>query len=330
MAKPFLHRSWQIPERQATAESVFQRRRSLLKAAGFVGLGLAGLIPSACGPARDSAIIGAQENPPAPELYPAPRTLRYPLDRALTEEAYAASYNNFYEFSVFKGSVYKKAARLRTSPWQVEVGGLVEKPRVFDIVDLIRAMPLEERLYRLRCVEAWSMAVPWTGFPLHQFIKWIQPLSSAKYVRFVTFMRPEEAPNQSPSYGPWPYAEGLTMAEAMNELTLLATGIYGHPLPKQHGAPLRLVVPWKYGFKSIKSIVKIEFTAEQPRTFWNTNRSHEYDFIANVDPAVPHPRWSQATEKLIDTGERRATLPYKGYGEWVAGLYGKNVQSPAS
>jgi methionine sulfoxide reductase catalytic subunit len=325
MAKLFVHRSWRIPEVKATPESVFHERRSLLKAAGFVGLGLAGLVPSACGPARDATIIGIQKNPPAPELYPAPRARRYPLDRALTEEAYAASYNNFYEFSVFKGGVYKKAARLRTSPWQVEVGGLVEKPRVFDIVDLIRAMPLEERLYRLRCVEAWSMAVPWTGFPLHRFIKWIQPLSSAKYVRFVTFVRPAEAPNQSRSSGPWPYTEGLTMAEAMNELTLLATGIYGHPLPKQHGAPLRLVVPWKYGFKSIKSIVKIEFTAEQPRTFWNANRPREYDFIANVDPAVPHPRWSQATEKLIDTGERRPTLPYNGYGEWVAGLYGKNV-----
>lgn len=330
MSKLFDHRSWKIPEREATPESVFHERRYLLKAAAFVGLGLAGLIPSACGPARGAAIIGAQENPPAPELYPARRDSRYPLDRALTDEAYAASYNNFYEFSVYKSGVYKKAARLRTSPWQVEVGGLVDKPRVFDIADLIRAMPLEERLYRLRCVEAWSMAVPWTGFPLHRFIKLVQPLSSAKYVRFVTFMKPDEAPNQSPSYGPWPYTEGLTMAEAVNELTLLATGIYGHPLPKQHGAPLRLVVPWKYGFKSIKSIVKIEFTAEQPRTFWNTNRPREYDFIANVDPAVPHPRWSQATEKLIDTGERRPTLPYNGYSEWVAGLYGNSVWSPAS
>ena len=167
MSKLFVHRSWRIPEREATPESVFQQRRSLLKAVGFVGLGLAGLIPSACGPAGDAAVIGAQENPPAPELYPVPRNSRYPLDRALTDEAYAASYNNFYEFTVFKGSVYKRAARLRTSPWEVEVGGLVEKPRVFDIADLIRAMPLEERLYRLRCVEAWAMAVPWTGFPLH-------------------------------------------------------------------------------------------------------------------------------------------------------------------
>ena len=156
---------------------------------------------------------------------------------------------------------------------------------------------------------------------MKDFIDKVQPLSSAQYVRFVTFMKPEIASNQNPSKGPWPYSEGLSMAEAMNELTLLATGIYGHPLPKQHGAPLRLVVPWKYGFKSIKSIVKIEFTADKPQTFWHSNRPEEYDFVANVRPDIPHRRWSQATEKLIDTGERRATLPFNGYGEWVAHLY---------
>ena len=325
MPKLFHRRLWEVSVSKPTPAAIFRERRRFLKATGSVGLGLAAMGLPACGPARDAAIIGAQENPPAAELYPAPRNPRFPLDRPPTDEVTAASYNNFYEFSAFKGGVYKKAARLRTSPWQVEVGGLVERPRLFDIAELIRAMPLEERLYRFRCVEAWAMIVPWTGFPLHQLIKLMQPLSSAKYVRFVTFMKPDEAPNQSPSYGPWPYTEGLTMAEAMNELTLLATGIYGHPLPKQHGAPLRLVVPWKYGFKSIKSIVRIEFTAEQPRTFWNSNRPREYDFVANVDPSVPHPRWSQATERLIDTGERLATLPYNGYGEWVAGLY--NVQS---
>jgi methionine sulfoxide reductase catalytic subunit len=321
MSKIFHFRSWKIPEREATPEAVFQNRRRLLKTAGLLGLGVAGLIPSACGPDRDAAIIGAQENPPAPERYPAVRNPRFPLDRAVTDEAVAASYNNFYEFSVFKGGVYKKARQLRTSPWQVEVDGLIEKPRIFDIARLIRAMPLEERLYRFRCVEAWAMAVPWTGFPMQDLLKIVRPLSSAKYVRFVTFMKPDQAPNQSPSYGPWPYTEGLTLAEAMNELTLVATGIYGHPLPKQHGAPLRLVVPWKYGFKSIKSIVRIELTANRPRTFWNTNRPQEYDFVANVDPAVPHPRWSQATEKMIDTGERRPTLPYNGYAQWVAHLY---------
>ncbi|MGZ9410896.1 MAG: protein-methionine-sulfoxide reductase catalytic subunit MsrP, partial [Methylocystis sp.] len=212
-------------------------------------------------------------------------------------------------------------ARLRTSPWQVEVAGMVEKPRVFEIDDLVRAMPLEERLYRFRCVEAWAMAVAWTGFPPSALIKLVQPLSSAKYVRFIAFLNPTDAPNQSSAYGPWPYTEGLTMAEAMNDLTLFVTGAYGRPLLKQQGAPLRLVVPWKYGFKSIKSVVKVEFTAQQPQTFWNSSRPHEYGFSANVDPSVPHPRWSQATERLIDTGEQRHTTLYNGYGEWVAGLY---------
>jgi sulfoxide reductase catalytic subunit YedY len=314
-------RPWRIPERCATTEAIFFRRRQLLKAAGLLGVGLAAGANWACGPAKDAAIIGAQEQPPALDLYPARHNPHFVLDRPITEEVYAASYNNFYEFSVFKGGIYKKAARLKTSPWQIDVTGLVEKPRVFDIDELVRALPLEERLYRFRCVEAWAMAVPWTGIPMKDFIDKVQPLSSAKYVRFVTFMKPEIATNQNPSKGPWPYSEGLSMAEAMNELTLLATGVYGHPLPKQHGAPLRLVVPWKYGFKSIKSIVKIEFTAEEPRTFWHSNRPEEYDFVANVRPDIPHPRWSQATEKLIDTGERRATLPFNGYGEWVARLY---------
>ena len=320
MPNRFASRSREISN-SATPEDFFRERRQTIKAIGVLGLGLITGTVLGCGPAKDAAKIGAQEHPAAPEMYPAPRDARFNLDRPLTDEVYAASYNNFYEFTTLKGRVYRKAARLRTFPWQVAVGGLVSKPRVFDIDELVRAMPLDERLYRFRCVEAWAMAVPWTGFPLHAFIKMIQPLSSAKYVRFVSFLKPDDAPNQSPSYGPWPYTEGLTMAEAINELTLLATGIYGHPLPKQHGAPLRLVVPWKYGFKSIKSITKIEFTAEQPRTFWNSITPHEYGFTANVDPKVPHPRWSQETERLIDTGERHKTLSYNGYGEWVAGLY---------
>ena len=305
----------------AAPESVFFGRRSFLRTAAAVGFGIFSGGIGGCGPDRDAASLGAQESPPAPELYPAGRNSRFVLDRPVTKEAYAASYNNFYEFSVFKSGIYRKTARWRTSPWQIEIGGLVEKKLVFEVADLIRAMPLEERLYRFRCVEAWAMAVPWTGFPLRELIKLAKPLSAAKHVRFVSFLNEDVAPNQNPNRGPWPYTEGLTIAEAMNELTLLVTGIYGRPLPKQHGAPLRLVVPWKYGFKSIKSIVRIDFTAEQPRTFWNSNRPREYDFTANVDPDVAHPRWSQASEKMIDTGERRATLPYNGYGEWVAGLY---------
>jgi sulfoxide reductase catalytic subunit YedY len=313
-------RVWKISQRNGTPEETFHQRRALIKTLGLYSLGAFGAALG-CGPSQDAVKIGAQENPPAASLYPLRRNSRFILDRPVTEEIYAASYNNFYEFSTLKGGVYKKAARLKTYPWQVAIGGLVEKPRVVDLDDLVRAMPLEERLYRFRCVEAWAMAVPWTGFPMRELIKRVQPLSAAKFVRFTTFLRPAEAPNQSPSLGPWPYTEGLTMAEAMNELTLLATGIYGHPLPKQHGAPLRLVVPWKYGFKSIKSIVSIEFAAVQPRTFWNSNRPREYDFVANVDPNVAHPRWSQSAERLIDTGERRETLLYNGYGEWVAGLY---------
>jgi len=321
MAHVLFKKGWQIGESETTPEEYFFRqRRRTIQGLGLFGLSLAAGILPACGPAKDAARIGAQEHPAARERYPAKRNPRFTLDRPITEEVYAASYNNFYEFSTLKGSVYKKAARLRTHPWQVEVSGLLEKPQIFDIDELVRAMPLEERLYRFRCVEAWSMAVPWTGFPLRALIKMVRPLSSAKYLRFVTFLNPQDAPNQTPSYGPWPYTEGLTLAEAANELTILATGIYGHPLPKQHGAPLRLVVPWKYGFKSIKSIVRIEFTADQPRSFWNSIAPHEYDFRANVDPHVPHPRWSQATERLIDTGERRKTLPFNGYGEWVAQL----------
>ena len=316
-----IRKRWQLAERELTPERFFRRRRQLIKSAGLIGLGIVnGILPS-CGPAEDAVRIGAQENPPGLDLYPAWRNRQFELDRAVTLEAYAASYNNFYEFSVFKSRVYKNAARLTTHPWQVTITGLIAKPKVYDTDALVRSMAIEERHYRFRCVEAWAMAVPWTGFPLAALIKKVEPLSAAKFVRFTTFLKPKQATNQSPSNGPWPYTEALTMAEAMNELTILATGIYGHPLPKQHGAPVRLVVPWKYGFKSIKSIVKIDFTAERPATFWNSNRPKEYDFSANVDPNTPHPRWSQTNETLIDSGERRPTLPYNGYDEWVAELY---------
>ncbi len=314
-------RAPKIAQRDITPEKLFHQRRRVIKSLALFSLGAAAGNMLGCGPAEDAVKIGAQENPPGADLYPARRDARFTLDRPVTEEIFAASYNNFYEFSTSKGGVYTAAAGLTTHPWQVEIGGLVDRPRVFEIDDLVRTMPLEERLYRFRCVEAWAMAVPWTGFPMRALIERAQPLSAARYVRFTSFLKPYEAPNQIRASGPWPYAEGLTMAEAMNELTLMAVGMYGHPLPKQNGAPLRLVVPWKYGFKSIKSIVKIEFIAEQPRTFWNSNRPREYDFSANVDPGVRHPRWSQATERMIDTGERRKTLMYNGYGEWVAGLY---------
>jgi sulfoxide reductase catalytic subunit YedY len=254
-------------------------------------------------------------------LYPAKRSERFTLDRPLTDEPVAARYNNFYEFSPNKQQVSRLVDPFQTRPWQIEIKGLVKKPQTFAIDDLVRRMPLEERLYRHRCVEAWAMAVPWTGFPIKAFINLVEPSPSAKYMRMVTFNNPEQAVGMNDDTYPWPYFEGLTMAEATNDLALFVTGIYGHELSKQHGAPLRLAVPWKYGYKSIKSIVRIEFTDQQPSTFWSTLVPREYDFWANVNPAVPHPRWSQESERLIGTGDRRQTVLYNGYGEFVAELY---------
>ena len=333
-------RGWEIPEREATPESVFLDRRKFLKAAGVVSLGAIGL--PGCGHERMFESLGGggvpggpgagavtPEVPPSPGLdanrilYPAERNASFSeLDRPLTDEGVAGGYNNFYEFSRGKRDVAEKAKAFKTEPWTVTVSGEVENPKVYDLDPLIRSMPLEERLYRHRCVEAWSMAVPWTGFPMKLFIDAVAPLSSATFVKMTTFLDPGSAPGQfSTPQWPWPYVEGLTMEEATNELTMLVTGIYGHELPKQHGAPMRLVIPWKYGFKSIKSIVQIEFTRERPETFWNTLVPREYGFTANVNPDVPHPRWSQATERMIGSDERVATLPYNGYGEYVADLY---------
>ena len=225
--------------------------------------------------------------------------------------------------SLLPGCGYERSFEPR--PWQVTVDGLVQQPRTWDVDALIAGMPLEERLYRHRCVEAWSMAIPWTGFAMKSLIDEARPLSSARYVKMTSFLDPKIAQGQWDDELPWPYVEALTMDEAANELTLLVTGVYGHELPKQHGAPLRLIVPWKYGFKGIKSIVRFEFTAEKPATFWNTASPGEYEFDANVDPAVPHPGWSQERERFIlseTETEDRATLPFNGYGEFVAGLYG--------
>lgn len=250
------------------------------------------------------------------------RNARYQVaDRTLTPANIAGRYNNFYEFTTDKAAVAHLASRLTIDPWTIEVAGLVQKPFQIGFEDLIRKFPLEERIYRLRCVEAWSMVVPWVGFPFAEFIKLCAPLPSAKYVRFISFYRPQEAVGQREQDYPWPYYEGLRMDEAMSELTLLTTGIYGKPLPRQHGAPLRLIVPWKYGYKSPKSIVKIDFIAEQPRTFWNDLGPNEYSFLSNVDPDVPHPRWSQMTERDIGTDMRIPTLKYNGYSDFVASLY---------
>jgi sulfoxide reductase catalytic subunit YedY len=257
---------------------------------------------------------------PTRDLYPVKRNEKYVLDRPVTDEKINTNYNNFFEFGSSK-TIARAAQALKLRPWTVKLDGMVEKEQTIDIDDLIRKMPLEERLYRMRCVEAWSMAVPWSGFPMADLVKLAQPLSSAKYVRMETFMDPSTAPGQRQRWYPWPYIEGLTMAEATNELAFLVTGAYGKPVAKQMGAPLRLAAPWKYGFKSIKSIVKFTFTDQRPKSYWEALQASEYGFWANVNPEVAHPRWSQATEEIIGTNERKPTLLFNGYGEYVAHLY---------
>ncbi|MEM9067359.1 MAG: protein-methionine-sulfoxide reductase catalytic subunit MsrP [Myxococcota bacterium] len=302
-----------------TSEAVFLRRRELVR-----NLGLA----------AGSLLVGCRETPaPRPvsvtapsattevSLYPARRSRRYRVDRALTPPEVASRYNNFYEISTDKDDVWRLAEAMPLRPWGVEVVGSVHAPRTFSIDELERLVSLEERVYRFRCVEAWAMVVPWTGLPLRALLDRVRPLGSAHYVRFVTVHDTRMPGIRNQPHYPWPYFEALRLDEAMNELTLLATGIYGRPLPPQHGAPVRLVVPWKYGFKSIKSIVRIEVLEERPSTFWSQLQPAEYGFVGNVDPATPHPRWSQAEERMIDTGARVPTQPYNGYGEWVASLY---------
>ncbi len=316
---------WELPERLVTPEAVFMNRRKFLKSLGIISVGgwvtLSGCFSQ---DSRAGETPGRVEEtiPPVRPPYPVPRNPRFTASRPLTPETIAASYNNYYEFTMDKDRVWRLAQQLETHPWQVEISGEVHRPGTFDVDDLLQKMPLEERIYHHRCVEAWSMVVPWSGFPLKSLIDLVEPTSHARYVRMVSFHRPEQAPGQRHSYYSWPYYEGLTLAEATNELAFMVTGVYGHELPKQHGAPLRLAVPWKYGFKSIKGIVKIEFVRKQPPTFWNDAAPREYDFWANVNPAVPHPRWSQATERDIGTGERIPTRLYNGYEEFVAHLYG--------
>jgi sulfoxide reductase catalytic subunit YedY len=309
-------RGWELPDSTATPEHVFRDRRRICAALA------AGPILAAVGGPFGATVLHAQDAPadPSAALYPAPQNPRYTLDRPLTAEEYATSYNNFYEFGSSK-DVKDEAQSLPVRPWDITIDGMVETPTVVAIDDLLRKMPLEERLYRHRCVEAWSMSVPWTGFPMKALVEFARPLSTATYVRMETFLNPDVAEGQRAVWYPWPYIEGLTMAEATNELAFLVTGIYGKPVPPQNGSPLRLATPWKYGFKSIKSIVKFTFTDERPVSFWEALQASEYGFWANVNPDVPHPRWSQATERVLGTNERVPTLLFNGYGEFVADLY---------
>jgi sulfoxide reductase catalytic subunit YedY len=313
------NRGWEISESALTAESVVVNRRRLLGASAAIAGGLA-TTGFTFGRGEEKLPDFSAGDPSLP-LYPAMRSLRYRVDRDLTEEKVAVTYNNFYEFGSSK-NVWQAAQRLQIRPWEIRIDGMVEQPRTVGIDDVLKTMSLEERTYRFRCVEAWAMTVPWTGFPLKQFVEFCKPLGSAKYIRMETFKNPDVAPGQRASWYPWPYVEGLAIDEAMNELSLIATGIYGKPLPKQMGAPLRLVVPWKYGFKNVKSIVRFHFTDQRPKTFWEEVQGAEYGFWANVNPHVSHPRWSQATEELIGLGGKRVpTQLFNGYGEFVAGLY---------
>lgn len=306
-------RGWELPEAAATPEHVYFSRREVM------GAGAALLAGATFGGAASAQRVGDLPDPSA-SLYPARQNPRYVLDRPITPEVKSSVVNNYYEFSYGK-NVAPSMSRFQRRPWVVKIDGMVEKPQELGIDDLLKKVQLEERLYRHRCVEAWSMAVPWTGFPLADLVALAAPTSGAKYLRMETFLDPKIAPNQKDFRFPWPYVEGLTLAEATHELAFLVTGVYGKPAPAQYGAPLRLVTPWKYGFKSIKAIVRFTFTDKQPLSYWEQVQGAEYGFWANVNPKVPHPRWSQASEEDITTGERRPTLIFNGYAEFVADLY---------
>ncbi|MFQ5973264.1 MAG: protein-methionine-sulfoxide reductase catalytic subunit MsrP [Alphaproteobacteria bacterium] len=310
-----IRRGWELPEREATPEHIFHQRRQLSKAlaAGPMLLAAAPLV-------KAGKATAAESDDPTADLYPAERNERYVLDRAITDEGIATTFNNFFEFGSHK-RIHKGAQRLPIRPWTMLIDGMVEKEREFDFDDLVRMFPLEERLYRLRCVEAWAIAVPWTGFPMKALVDYARPLGGAKYVRMETLADSRSMTGLRQFWYPWPYIEGLTIEEATNELAFMVTGIYGKPLPPQNGAPIRLAVPWKYGFKSIKSIVRFTFTDERPTTFWETVGPSEYGFWANVNPEVPHPRWSQAEERVLGVDEKVPTQLFNGYAEFVADLY---------
>ena len=312
-------RGWELPESAVTPESVFLNRRQIIQ--GLAAGSIAAAAPGLAWGATDS-------DDPSAGLYPVARNERFEPGegRKLTDEEWATRYNNFYEFGTSK-KIWKAAQALKIRPWEVRIDGEVESPRTIAIDDLLSQMPLEERVYRHRCVEAWSMVVPWTGFAFREFVRFANPTANARYVAMETFLDPDTAKGQRQDWYPWPYVEGLTMEEANHELAFLVTGLYGKPLPRQNGSPLRLAVPWKYGFKSIKSIVRFTFTTERPVSFWEEMNSREYGFWANVNPAVPHPRWSQATEKDLGTGKRIPTKIFNGYGEWVAALYEGNTDA---
>ena len=309
------YKSVPVESSEITPYSQYLSRRDFLKAAGIL---TGSALLAACAPSVTETAIPASEASEAPVL---PSGKADELGDPANSFEDITNYNNYYEFTTDKGGVASLSKGFNASPWTVEVYGLVNKPKTYGMEDLLKKFTQEERIYRLRCVEAWSMVIPWTGFSLASLLKEVEPTSDAKYVRFETVYRPEEMPGQGSPFYPWPYQEGLRLDEAMNDLTILATGLYGQPMPNQNGAPIRLVVPWKYGFKSIKAITKIELVAEQPGTLWNMIGPNEYGFYSNVNPERSHPRWSQASERRIGEFSRRPTLPFNGYAEQVASLY---------
>ena len=301
-----LKKTWEISESEVTPEDIYHQRRQFMKAGTALSTAM---LLSPWGSAAASLTIGDYK-----------RNV-ITLDEEITKEDDATSYNNFYEFGTGKGDPVKRAKKFDTSDWKITVGGECEKPGEYALEDLIDSSAIEERIYRLRCVEAWSMVIPWLGVPMASLIKKLEPNSKAKYVAFQTLHDPRQMPGQNRSVLQWPYREGLRIDEAMNPLTLMAVGMYGKTMPNQNGAPVRLVVPWKYGFKSIKSIVGINFTEEQPQTSWNMSSAREYGFYSNVNPEVNHPRWSQKKERRIGDIFKRETLMFNGYEEEVAAMY---------
>jgi methionine sulfoxide reductase catalytic subunit len=304
-----------IQSSEITPEHIYLSRRKFM--VGIGALAASSALLAACGTQEEAAVRQEESNPT--DLKTSATTDE--LGDTLTPFESITNYNNYYEFSTSKEAVASLSKDFKTSPWTLEVGGLVNNPKTYGIEDLLKKFTQQERIYRLRCVEAWSMVIPWLGFPIAELLKEVEPTSQAKYVRFETLYDPERLPGQDSAWYTWPYVEGLRLDEAMNDLAILSTGLYGKELLPQNGAPIRLVTPWKYGFKSIKSIVKIDLVEEQPTSLWMAAAANEYGFYANVNPAVDHPRWSQASERRIGEFGRRPTLPFNGYEEEVASLY---------
>jgi sulfoxide reductase catalytic subunit YedY len=306
-----MRRPYHIKPSEITGQALYRNRREFIRAAAALGA-MGGLAPAgllAPGDARSAEKLA--------DLRKSPLS----TNETLTAFESVTNYNNFYEFGTDKEDPAARAGKLKTRPWTVKVEGEVKKPKTFDIEELLKLAPLEERIYRMRCVEGWSMVIPWVGYPLSELIKRVEPTGNAKYMEFHTLLDPEQMPGQKMPILDWPYAEGLRMDEAMHPLTLVALGLYGQALPNQNGAPVRTVVPWKYGFKSAKSVVRIRFTEQQPKTAWEMAAPHEYGFYSNVNPKVDHPRWSQAKERRIGEFRKRETLMFNGYGDQVASLY---------